>query len=247
VAGRCVLKGLVERAGDAEGASIQYVGVDFGRADVFMSEEFLDRPDVVATFKEVCCKAVTEAVAGDALGNAHASSGRRDCTLHDGLVKVVAATLRGGRVVVGSGRREGPLPQPGALRRGIFPDQRVWELHVAGSCSDVAIEHDSRFVQLGAKHGYDVARDHGAAVFTSFAVSYQELAPFEVDVFDSQRARFHEPQAGAVEQSGDDPRWALHALEHTPDVVAGEYDRQSYWLLGAFEIGEPVERRIISA
>lgn len=32
---------------------VQYVGVKHGRANVFVTEKFLDRPDVITTFKQV--------------------------------------------------------------------------------------------------------------------------------------------------------------------------------------------------
>ena len=42
----------VERALDASETSIEDVGVDHGRADVFVSDELLDGSDVVAALEE---------------------------------------------------------------------------------------------------------------------------------------------------------------------------------------------------
>ena len=58
---------MVERALHASAAASQDVSVDHRSANVFMPEKILNGPNVVPVFKQVCRKAVTEGVAGDAL------------------------------------------------------------------------------------------------------------------------------------------------------------------------------------
>lgn len=42
---------IVRWAADAVGASVQHVGVDHGGPDIAMSQQFLNRTDVLATFE----------------------------------------------------------------------------------------------------------------------------------------------------------------------------------------------------
>ena len=58
-----------------------------------MSEEGLDRSDVVAVLEEVRRERMPEGVAGRGLRGACGADGGTDCSLHDGLVQVVAAVL----------------------------------------------------------------------------------------------------------------------------------------------------------
>jgi len=51
---------LIQRAADGEAAALEDVGVDHGGLYIFVAEEFLDRPDVIADFKQVSGKRVSE-------------------------------------------------------------------------------------------------------------------------------------------------------------------------------------------
>jgi len=57
----------IEGAANATGASIQDVGVDHSGADVLVTEELLDRADVVAGFQEVSREGVAKGVGRDVL------------------------------------------------------------------------------------------------------------------------------------------------------------------------------------
>jgi hypothetical protein len=51
---RAVLaRSAVEGTSDAAYATIERVGVDHRRGDIFVTEQFLDGPDVVAVFQQV--------------------------------------------------------------------------------------------------------------------------------------------------------------------------------------------------
>jgi len=45
-------------------ASIEHMGVDLGCTDITMAKQLLNRPDIVAGFQQMCCKAVTQGMAG---------------------------------------------------------------------------------------------------------------------------------------------------------------------------------------
>lgn len=59
----------VGRASDCPAATVEYMGVDHCRADVPVSQKFLDCPDVVAIFEQVGCKRMPQRVADGWLNN----------------------------------------------------------------------------------------------------------------------------------------------------------------------------------
>ncbi len=60
----------VNRAADAMPALVQHMGVDNGRAEVFVGQKLSDRSDVVPCVEQVRGKGMPESVAGCALSNA---------------------------------------------------------------------------------------------------------------------------------------------------------------------------------
>ena len=74
------------------------MGVDHLGADVLVTEELLDRADVVAGFQEVSREGVAEGVGRDVLGDSGGDGGPADLFLNDRLVKVVTAGFARARV-----------------------------------------------------------------------------------------------------------------------------------------------------
>jgi len=44
---------------------IEDVRIEHGRSEVTMTQEFLDGPDIMTRFEQVCCKTVPESMASD--------------------------------------------------------------------------------------------------------------------------------------------------------------------------------------
>ena len=65
-------------AGDAEGPSVEDVGVDHRRPEVAVAEEHLDGADVRTALEQVGGEGVPEGVAGDPLGDSRPPSGLPD-------------------------------------------------------------------------------------------------------------------------------------------------------------------------
>ena len=84
---------FVGGADDAVGAAVEDVGVDHGRLDVAVAEEFLDGADVVSVLEEVGGEGVAQGVTGGGLGDARGSDGLFHGPLNHGRMEVVAATL----------------------------------------------------------------------------------------------------------------------------------------------------------
>lgn len=116
---------FIQGARDSQGALVEGVSVDHGGAHIFVSQEFLNGPDVMTVFQEVGCEGMAEGVAGDAFGKAGLDGGQFHGALDGGFVEVVAAALAGFGVVVEPGGRKEPLPLPVTGSTGCFLDRAV--------------------------------------------------------------------------------------------------------------------------
>ena len=70
----------IKRTADGEAAAIQDMSIDHGSLHIFMSEEFLNSSDIVATLQQVGGKAVAERVTANRLVHACATSGFFHCS-----------------------------------------------------------------------------------------------------------------------------------------------------------------------
>ena len=110
----------VSRRSNGAGTSVEDMSVDHGRLEIAVTEEFLDGPDVVTTFKEVGREGMPERVAGNPLGGTRSQDRLMDGPLEDGLVHVVATLLErrgvGPTTILG----KNPLPGPVSGGAGVF-------------------------------------------------------------------------------------------------------------------------------
>ena len=108
-------------------ASIQDMCIDHRGRHVLVSEEFLDRPNVVPVFKKMGCEGMAKRVATGRLGDSSLASGFFDGLLNDGFMQVMSVLFAGHRMGVIPGSRERPLPAPLSARLGILAIQRIRE------------------------------------------------------------------------------------------------------------------------
>jgi hypothetical protein len=79
---------LVQRATDCQTATVQDVRVDHRCRDVAVTQQFLDRPAVVAGLQQVRRERMAQRVAGRVLRDSGASNGIVKGSLDDGLVQI---------------------------------------------------------------------------------------------------------------------------------------------------------------
>jgi hypothetical protein len=70
-------------------ATVEDVGVDHGRLDVLVAEEFLDGADIVIGLKKMCSERVTERVGADGLGDFGQARGFSNGFLEAAFVQVM--------------------------------------------------------------------------------------------------------------------------------------------------------------
>ena len=76
---------------DGEGATIEDMGVDHGRLNVFVAKQLLNGADIITIFKQVRGESVAEDVRSDALLNMCFASGVFDRSMEAACVNVVPA------------------------------------------------------------------------------------------------------------------------------------------------------------
>jgi len=93
------------------------MGVDHSRADVPVSQKFLDCPDIVPVFKEMCGKGMAQGVRARGLQNARLEPGLFYGPLENRFVEMMPVVLSRDPVGVMARRGEHPLPPPGTTTR----------------------------------------------------------------------------------------------------------------------------------
>ena len=201
------------------------MGVDHRRGDVAVPKKLLHRPDVMAVFQEVRGERVAHRVRGRVLFDTGLPHRKMECTLQDGLVKVVAARLPCLVITVVTGRRKDPLPGPLPSGVRVLLCERMRQLDPA--CPGLEIERVLRthVCKVANEIHLEPGRQHRTAIARPFARTHEDLVPRQVYVLDAKPAALKQPQAGAVEQSSHQSRDAAHSTENRADVDARQYDR----------------------
>jgi hypothetical protein len=88
-------------------------------------------------------------------------------------------------------------------------------------------------LQVFGERRAQAIREHGQAVFETFAIPHHDLLLIEIEVFDSQADAFHQSQPAAVEQFSHQLVGAGHAGEQSVHFILGEDGGQAFWAPGA--------------
>lgn len=115
----------IRRAQNPTASSIQNMGINHCGADIFVPQEFLNRPDIVTVLQQVRRKRVTKRVAPRRLRYPGAPDSLLDRPLQDGFVKVMSASHPPPRVSAEPRSGENILPTPLSWGVGVFSIQRV--------------------------------------------------------------------------------------------------------------------------
>jgi hypothetical protein len=89
----------IDRTPHPMAAFVQYMRIQHGGTNVLVTEQFLDRPDIITGFKEVRGERMPERVAPGMLDHTSPADGLLDGSLKDRLMKMVAPFFPGFRVL----------------------------------------------------------------------------------------------------------------------------------------------------
>ena len=112
---------------------VEDMRIDHRRADVFMAEQLLDRPDIVPVFEQVSRERMPQTVTGDMLRYGGPHGRVLDGALNHRLVEVVPERVSRDGIGELTVRGENPLPAPLPVRVGVFPRQCSWKFNMAAS------------------------------------------------------------------------------------------------------------------
>ena len=210
----------IEWAHHAERAAVHDVRVDHCRPHVLVAEQRLDRANVGARFEEVSGEAVAESVASGAL----VDLSRARCIvyglLYCRLVQVMEHRAARHRIDAGSRGRKEVLPGDRRRRARHLGAQGKREIDLAPAGGDLGTVSSRDFVELRSQALADAHRQERGAVVVSFAAPHHDLVALEVNVFDSQRQAFKQPEAAAIEHLRDEAEGRLERLQDGLDLAS---------------------------
>src|ERR1035441_1361413 len=113
----------IQRTFHSAAALAQHMRVDHRRGNIVMPQQFLDGPDVRPALEGMGRKTMSERMAADLFGDAHAGNGQLDGVVDGPFIHVVAAGYSRTRVRRQISRRENMLPRPFPSRSRVFAVQ----------------------------------------------------------------------------------------------------------------------------
>lgn len=202
-----------------------------------MTEQLLDRSDIVAGFQQMGGEAVSKRVARSPLRDLSPDDGGLEGSLEDGLVEVVpeASTLS---VRVRSARREEPFPVD--LSAGL----RLFEVEGSGDVDSnfrglIASVESPDGVELGGNSIPQRARQQDRTVSPTFCISQIELVSAKIHVLDAQLRTLPQTKPRSVQDGGHQLRHTLELLQNDLRFVPTEHDGKPALSLGAFDFIHP--------
>ena len=87
-----------------------------------------------------------------------------------------------------------------------------------------------------------LGRQHGDPVLETLAVAHQDFATRKLDILDPQAQTFHQAQAGAIKQAGNQPMGTLQSLKQRPHLGPGQHHGQALGRAGLRHVIEPRQR-----
>ena len=181
---------------------VQHMRVLHGRADVLVTEQFLDCSDVITRFKKMCDERMPECMATYVLHNYRLANSLLDCPLKNRLVKMMPAFFAGLGVPPAMFLRKDPLPAPVWRRIGVFPIESVRKWHSTPPIRHILLVNGLDLLEVVLEQGLGRFGQHRDPVLGAFAAANQNLVPSKVDILHSQAQPFHQPKTRAVHDRG---------------------------------------------
>src|SRR3990172_1845538 len=152
---RGVLSKDVHRTSYAATAAVEDVGVNHRGTDVPVTQQFLDRPDVVSVLEQVGGERVTERVAGDVLFDAGQSRRIFDGALKDGFVQMMSTPNSGFGIRIVPMRGKHPLPSPCVVCIRVLSAKRFRQSNVAAALLQILFEMNADIFEMQFEAGLD--------------------------------------------------------------------------------------------
>lgn len=214
----------VQGAGGARVGTFHDVQINHGGGDIGMAEEVLDGADVGFGFEEVGGEGMAQGVGGDALGDSGLAHGVADLARHGVVVEVIAGEFSGARVRAEGGGGEEPVPTPLATGVGPFAEQGLGHVAVSGTGGETLEMVFPEACEVSGEPRFEGIWQGDDTVFAALAIVDGDGALAEIEVLDAQAHGYHEAEAAAVHDLGDEFPRIFQAGEHGAAFLAGHDD-----------------------
>jgi len=164
----------------------------------------LNCADVVACLEEVGGEGVTEGVRGDVFVDLGEAGGFFDGFLHGGFAKMMAAGNSSTRVFGKISGGKEVLPDPIFVGVFVFAFEGIGQVDGAKAFGEVFFVEGFDVAQVKAQRFNDGIREDGNAVIFALAIAHNDGVVVEVNVLDAQAHTFHDTEAAAVHDLGDE-------------------------------------------
>ena len=212
------------------------MGVDHGGGHIGVPEQLLNGADIGAALQQVGGEGMTKGMRADVLRQTGTAHRHLDGLIDDAGVHMMATGDARTRVngEIPGGKDILPAPFRGGL--GIFPRQRMREVHRAMPLSQILLMQGLDPSQVVLEQRRQGGGKGGEPILVALARPDGQLLHLIIDVLDPEPDRFHDTQPAPVEELGDQLGGAIHEREHGGDFFAGHHHGDGDLLVGAHGI-----------
>ena len=164
----------------ATAGAIQHVRVDHRRRHIRVTEQLLDRPDVVPVLEKVRREGVPERVASHSLRRAARQRRRSNRTLQTLLVHVMPSPNSAPQIDRQLPGRKQPLPRPLASRIRVLPRKCVWQPDSRHTIRAVFLRQHPQPFEVRRQSPFHRLGQRRNPILSSLSVSYPDLATLQV-------------------------------------------------------------------
>lgn len=204
---------------------VQNMGIDHSRADVLVTEQFLNRADIVARLKQMRGEGVPEGVAAGMLNYPGLADRFLDGPLKNRLMNVMPSLFTGLLVPPAVFLWEDPLPAPVSGGIGILALLGVGHLNTAPALGQVLLVNPFDLLEVFLERGLERFGQHRYAILCAIAVAGKDLVAGEVYVLRSEAEAFHQAKTCAIVQRGHEPLLAGQIHQHRFHILP----RHDHW------------------
>jgi hypothetical protein len=132
---------------------------------------------------------------------------------------------------------------PGPLTRGarVFTVEGVGQVDFAEAIGEIFFVKDFDAGEVFAQGSFEGFGQEGDAIFIAFSIADDDLVEVEIDVLDAEAEAFHEAEAGAVKEPGEELVGAGHGGKEAVGFLASHDYRKALRAFGADELIHPLK------
>jgi len=156
--------------------------VNLRRAHILVSEQLLNRANVVTGFQKARGKRMLQRMATGGLDDSSQPYRLFDRPLQTRFAGMVAAHFARPWVLAQMNCRKHILPSPFSCGLGVFPCQRVRQVNFARSRFQIALVQKLYSLQMRRQLRLHARGQQGNAIFETLAVTHQDLVLLEEQV-----------------------------------------------------------------